>query len=166
MRERGPFYATSRIWGLVAILTLLVAGCESPEAPKPAPVSDLSAEKRILSQLTKYEDAIRHMDYDAAADLFIANGKLLNPGRPEIEGRELIRVFLKSFNGFKVIENSDQANSTVVEGKSAQQSGTYAQTVTIPEGDTVHVQGKFEAWWVLDYDGEWRLARLETTPTQ
>lgn len=166
MRLSGSHLMHAAVAGFGLALMLVLGSCNAPTNNKAAPVAELSAERRILAQLAKYEDGVRRMDFDDVADLFVANGKVVNPGRPEVEGRELIRVFLKSFSGYKVIENTDHADSTVVEGKSAQQTGTYAQTVTIPEGDTVHVKGRFEAWWVLDYDGEWRLARMETTPQQ
>jgi len=63
-----------------------------------------------------------------------------------------------------VLEYSIVADSTVVQGRSAIQVGSYRQRVRVPAGDTVQVQGRFRAEWTNDGGGRWLIRRMGTTP--
>jgi uncharacterized protein (TIGR02246 family) len=149
--------------GAICLAALVaIAGCVSPVSRTPSR-PEQSPEQQVALQLARYEDGIRRMDFDAVADLFAPMGELVNPGTPGVYGREAIRKFLHSFDGFKVLENADHAESVVFDGPSLKQVGTYSQTVVIPGGETVKVHGRFEALWERDDDGRWLLASLKTT---
>jgi hypothetical protein len=72
---------------------------------------------------------------------------------------------LPFFPEFKVLEESILADSTVVEGNSANQVGPFRQRVTVPNGQTVEVAGRFKAEWVRGSSPRWLIWRMETTPT-
>ena len=57
-----------------------------------------------------------------------------------------------------------RAESTVIDGASAHQTGTYSQAVVVPGGTTVHVRGRFAAVWTRAGGGPWLLTRMATTP--
>ena len=79
-------------------------------------------------------------------------------------GAGSLRDRLHSFVGFHVLANRLIADSTVVRGDSAHQAGTFWQRVQVPAGDTVEVNGRFEADWVRVGAEGWRLRRLATAP--
>jgi uncharacterized protein (TIGR02246 family) len=114
--------------------------------------------------LANYERAVRAMDHDQVADLYAESGEIVNPGMATVRGRENIRKFFLSFAHFKLLENSTKAESTVVQGDSARQIGTSAQTVLTPDGKTVKVRVRFQAQWVRASNGSWLIQRMETSP--
>lgn len=149
-----------------SLLCLLAFAACSNRPRKTSETPAASPEAQVIAQLANYEGALRQMNYDQVADYFAKTGEIENPGSPSVQGREAIRKFLKSFAGFRILESTARAESTIVDGHSARQAGAYAQTVIIPGGNTVRVRGRFEAHWSQESDGQWRLTRMQTTPSQ
>ena len=86
--------------------------------------------------------------------------------RSPIRGRAAIQKFLEGFSDFKVLSNSDLPGSTLIDGDTSEQLGTYHQKVRSPEGKLFEVSGRLEIAWVKDASGEWYIAQLETFPGQ
>jgi uncharacterized protein (TIGR02246 family) len=131
----------------------------------PAAAAQAPAEAQLTARLAEYETVVRRMLHDKAAEFFTDKGEVSHADATPVVGREAIRGFLKSFAAYKVLDYKLVADSTQVDGNTARQAGSFAQTVTLPQGNTVQVRGLFEAHWVRDGDtGPWRLARLHTMP--
>jgi uncharacterized protein (TIGR02246 family) len=151
------FTPPSRFNAAILAGLLLLGGCTAPRTP-------VGPENDVLARLSLYEDGIRRMDFNQVADLFAPEGEVVNPGGAPVRGRETIRRFLRSFAGYKVVENTVRAESTRIDGSSAHQVGTYTQAVVVPGGTTVHVRGRFAADWQREGAGPWLLVRMATTP--
>jgi uncharacterized protein (TIGR02246 family) len=136
------------------ILALLVNSCFSS---RPSEVES------VQQALQNYSRLILHMDNDGIADLFTEQGEIINPGQPEIKGRESIRKFLGSFTEYKVIAESLQPDSTSVSGTRAVQFARYHQKVLVPSGKTLDASGRIKIEWVLE-NGRWLIVRAEDLP--
>ncbi len=141
----------------------VVVGCASPARDTRA-ISTARIERQLVVELAHYGEALGQMDYDQVANFFVESGEVTHSGGEPVRGRESIRKFLKSFAEFKVLEYVIRAESTVVEGATAKQTGFFSQTVVIPNGNTVRVRGLFEASWIQGSNGRWNLARMQTAP--
>jgi|GEM_PF-2119025 len=120
------------------------------------------AQQQVLSQLAKYEDAMRRMAYNEIAELFTIDGEILHNSGAPIQGREAIRLFMGSFSNYTMLENVTQAESTEIVGNSARQVGHYSQLVRTPANETVQVMGHFEARWARLRNGDWRIVQMHT----
>lgn len=85
------------------------------------------------------------------------------PGVRQAPSPAAILAHLKSFSAYHVFADRLTADTTLVHGDSARQTGTFWQRVRIPAGDTVEVHGRFEADWIK-VGPAWRLRRLATAP--
>jgi ketosteroid isomerase-like protein len=138
-----------------ATLILAAAGCRGGAA------KDVAA---VEARLAEYQQLVLRMDHHGIAQLFASDGEVVNPGRDPIVGPAAVDSFLRGFDAYKVLEYSVVADSTVVQGRSAIQVGSYRQRVRVPAGDTVQVQGRFRAEWTNDGGGRWVIRRMGTTP--
>jgi hypothetical protein len=130
-----------------------------------AGTAQIPPESQVIARLADYEAVMRRMLHDKAADFFIDRGQVSHADATPIVGREAIRGFLKSFAAYKVLDYKLVPDSTEVNGYTARQIGSFAQTVTLPQGNTVQVNGLFQADWVRDSEAvPWRLARMHTMP--
>ena len=78
-----------------------------------------------------------------------------------VVGRDSIRRFLESFATFKALTCDLAALATTLDGTTARQRGQHAQTVRIPDGSAVRVNGSFRAEWRLTAQ-EWQIVRMRT----
>ena len=140
-------------------LALAAFGCESPKA-KQAELDRAAVQAR----LQRYSALMLAMDTRSLADMFAPDGQLANPKRPPLRGPEAIKKFLDGFADFKVLANEDTAATTVVDGDTAEQTGTYAQKVRSPDGQLFATKGRIEVEWIRGRSGEWLIAELETFP--
>ncbi|HEY1848341.1 MAG TPA: DUF4440 domain-containing protein, partial [Opitutaceae bacterium] len=135
---------------LVLACALAAFGCESPKA-KHADV-DRAA---VQSWLRRYSDLMLAMDTQALSAMFAPDGLLANPKRPPVRGPEAIKKFLDGFADFKVLSNEDTAATTVVDGDTAEQTGTYSQKVRSPDGQVFDTKGRLEVEWMRAPSGQW-----------
>jgi ketosteroid isomerase-like protein len=82
-----------------------------------------------------------------------------------VKGRADIQKFIASFSDFHVISNLDVATSTLIDGNTAEQLGTYEQSVRSPQGHLFKVSGRLEIEWVKDTSGDWQIMQLATFPS-
>ena len=128
---------------------------------------DTRADKAAVEAgLQRYSQLLLAMDSSGIADLFAPEGEVVNPSQPPVHGRAAIRTFIASFSDFHVLSNTDISTSTLIDGNTAEQLGTYEQSVRSPQGHLFKVSGRLEIKWVKDAaSGEWQIMQLETFPT-
>ena len=139
------------------LFTLFVAGCV---AKKDTRVD----QARVQARLQQYAALQLKMDAAGLAAMYAPDGELVNPSRPAVKGRAEIQKFIESYSDFKVLENTDLATSTLIDGDTSEQLGTYHQKIRSPEGRTFETSGRLEIGWVKDPDGEWYISQLATFP--
>jgi uncharacterized protein (TIGR02246 family) len=118
-------------------------------------------EAQVDKALERYREAVLHADTDRIAAMFTADAKVWHDQAAPVVGREAIRAFLKTFEGFRVEAYELDASSTRLEGDTATQKGSYHQKALTPQGRTMEVKGRFEARWSRQ-GGDWRLSRMHT----
>ena len=141
----------------VFLALLALAGCVAKKDTK-------ADQARVEARLQQYSALLLKMDASALASMYAADGELVNPSQPAVKGRAAIEKFIGSFSDFKVLENSDMATSTLIDGDTAEQVGTYHQKVLSPQGHHFEVSGRLEIGWVRDPSGEWYIEQLATYP--
>jgi len=162
LRTSGMRFHPSHLAGIAGVLAcaLLFAACENPKVAKlKADKAELEARLRHYSALTLASDSA------GIAAMFAPNGEMVNPKRPPVRGRAAIEAYLAGFAGFHVISNLDELEGTAIEGDSAEQVGTYRQSVRTPDGQVFETKGRFEIAWVRDASGGWLLSQAATFPS-
>jgi len=124
-----------------------------------------SPEKEVRAALAHYATLVRTMDHAGIAAMFAADGEIVNPGQAPVRGPVAIEAFLRQFDAYKVLSETMHPARTTVSGERATQTGTYRQRVRVPDGRVMDVSGGFEADWIRDAGGAWRIRRLATTPS-
>ena len=138
---------------------LLAAGCASPKARQ------IEAEKsRVRARLQRYEGLMLAMDIPGLTAMFAPEGEMVNPKRPPVHGRAAIARFLGEYSDFKVLANTDTPTSTLIDGDTAEQIGTYHQKVRSPGGKEFETSGRLEIEWAKDPSGEWLIVQMATFP--
>ena len=89
---------------------------------------------------------------------------MAHQGQSPIVGRTAIQAFLESFASYTVLAHRMQLTSAVAQGRTVQQTGTYAQSVLTPEGRTLQVGGTFIAVWQQEQGGQWLIKSMRTAP--
>jgi uncharacterized protein (TIGR02246 family) len=138
---------------------LLTAGCVNQKVEKMK--FDRAA---VEGRLQRYSSLTLAMDTAAMADMFAPDGELVNPKRPPVKGREAIAKFLAGYSDYKVLSNEDTATSTLIDGDTAEQLGTYHQKVRAPDGQLFEASGRLEIEWVHAGPGKWLIVQLATFP--
>jgi len=150
---------------VLALLALPALLASAACAPRARPAAPATPEQDVQAALAHYADLVQKMDSPGIAAMFAPDGEIVNPGQTPVHGPAAIEAFLKQFEGFKVLSETMTADTTTVTGASAVQTGSYRQTVRTPDGQTLNVSGGFEAEWIRDAAGVWRLRRLGTKPS-
>ena len=144
--------------GLLLLLAVLAgSGCAGKKDTK-------VDHARVEARLQHYSELLLRMDAAGLAAMYAADGELVNPSQPPVHGRAAIQKFIEGYSDYKVLSNSDVATSTLIDGDTAEQLGTYHQKVRSPEGRLFDVSGRLEIGWVKDPSGEWYIAQLATFP--
>lgn len=152
--DRRPAFVPT----LAALLVLAVASGCAPVRSVPQPESDGGS---VVAALERYRLAALRMDVRAITALLPSNASMAHESHVPVVGRDGIRRFLESFATFKVLTYDLAALETTVDGTTARQRGQYAQTVRIPGGSAVRVNGTFRAEWRLTPQ-EWQIVRTRT----
>jgi ketosteroid isomerase-like protein len=147
---------TATVW---LACVILLAGCVNPRVKK-AEIDKAAVEAR----LHQYEGLMLAMDFPRVAAMFAPDGEMVNPKQPPVHGRATIARFLSGYSDYKVLSNADTATSTLIDGDTAEQIGTYQQKVRSPEGKVFDASGRLEIEWVRAAKGEWLIFQLATFP--
>jgi ketosteroid isomerase-like protein len=138
---------------------LLLAGCVNQKAEK------MKFDKTVVEgRLQHYSAVMLAMDTAGIAAMYAPDGELVNPRVAPVKGREAIQKFLDSYSDYKVLQNEDVASSTLIDGDTAEQIGTYHQKVRAPDGQLFETTGRIEIEWAHTGPGEWLIVQLETFP--
>ena len=138
--------------------TLFLAACTASTSIPSSP------EAAVSQRLAQYAEFLRRQDSFALSAMFEPSGFMAYQGQPSIVGRSAIQVFLESFASYKVLAYELQLKSAVVQGRTVEQTGTYAQSVLTPEGRTLQVGGTFTAIWQQEQSGQWLIQSMRTAP--
>jgi ketosteroid isomerase-like protein len=141
----------------VLLAALLLAACATKKDTK-------IDRARVEARLQQYAELTLKMDPAGLAAMYAPDGELVNPSQPPIRGRAAIQKFLEGFSDFKVLSIEDVPGSTLIDGDTSEQLGTYHQRVRSPEGRIFEVSGRLEIGWVKDPSGEWYISQLATFP--
>jgi ketosteroid isomerase-like protein len=138
---------------------LLLAGCVNQKVEK------MKFDKAVVEgRLQRYSALMLSMDTAGLAAMFAPEGELGNPKVAPAKGRDAIKQFLDSYSDYKVLQNEDVATSTLIDGDTAEQIGTYHQKVRAPDGQLFETTGRLEIEWAHTGPGEWLIVQLETFP--
>jgi ketosteroid isomerase-like protein len=121
---------------------------------------------KVEAGLQQYSRLLLSMDSTGIAAMFAPDGEVTNPSQPPVKGRAEIQKFIASFADFHVLSNTDIATSTLIDGNTAEQLGTYEQSVRSPQGHLFKGSGRLEIEWVKDEAGDWQIMQLETFPAK
>lgn len=138
-------------------LVLVLCGCASHADTK-------LRQAEVRERLAQYASLLQAMDAEGVAAMFAPDGEIVNPRQPPVHGRAAIRKFLEGYADFKVLSNEDRADSTLIDGDTSEQLGTYHQRVRTPDGRVIEVSGRFEFAWVRDASGVWLIQQAATFP--
>lgn len=115
----------------------------------------------MVAALERHRLAALRMDVRAITALVPSYASMAHESHVPVVGRDSIRRFLESFAAIKVLSYDLVALKTTVAGATARQRGQHAQTVRIPDGSAVRLNGTFRAEWRLTPQ-EWQIVRMRT----
>jgi ketosteroid isomerase-like protein len=140
--------------------TLVLVGCVNQKAEK------MKFDKAVVeNRLQRYSQLTLAMDTAGMAAMFAPDGELVNPKRPPVHGRDAIAKFLAGYSDYKFLVNEDTATSTLIDGDTSEQLGTYHQKVRAPDGQLFETTGRLEIEWVHTGPGVWLINQLATFPS-
>jgi len=144
---------------------LIIAGCGGAGASEPAPRRADDDRAALIAAMHRYDELARAIDGHGLADMFTADGSLVNAGQTIATTPPEIEKFLASFVGrVRVEATASTVEQVRIEGDRAYLEGHFAQDAVMLGDDTrVHASGKFTGEWVRA-GGTWRIHKLETTP--
>ena len=96
--------------------------------------------------------------------MFELAGSMGHQGQPPIIGRPSIQAFLESFANYKVLAHEMHVLSARAQSGEVRQTGTYAQSVLTPQGQSLQVKGTFTAVWHRQNSGRWLIESIRTAP--
>ncbi|MGH9937315.1 MAG: YybH family protein, partial [Blastocatellia bacterium] len=141
------------------------AGAGSSDA---LPASTSDAEGQVKAAMRRYDQFVLAMNAASIAAMFTPDGALVDAGKTIASAPASIRAFLGSFDGkVRVEENVSSIESVTVTGATAILTGTYRQkALLLSDKREIRVQGKFEAEWSRQPDGQWLIRRMSTQSAQ
>ncbi|HEV7668534.1 MAG TPA: nuclear transport factor 2 family protein [Thermoanaerobaculia bacterium] len=134
-------------------------------APAPDPQAGGSKERaQVEAAVQAYAAAIRGKA-ETLANLFAADGELIQPGLDPLVGPEAIRTFLAPFAARVKIEEATMTSRAIdLYGDEAYVWGDYSQTVAVGgEKPAAKFTGRFVAQWHRTA-GAWKLRRMLVQP--
>ena len=152
----------SRLVRIAAFAAALVLGscAVSPGHPH--------AEADLRSAMGRYDELVRAMDANGIADTYTEDGELVSSGKTVVRGRKRIREFLTPFDTvLSVLQYENRIDTLRVDGRLGRVYGLYHQKSQLLANHQERVaRGRFEADWILQPNGRWRIRRMSTEPIQ
>jgi len=132
------------------------------------PDSTSDAEDQVKAAMRRYDQFVLAMNAASIAAMFTPDGALVDAGKTIASTPASIRAFLGSFDGkVRVEENASSIESVTLTGATAILTGTYRQkALLLSDKREIRVQGKFEAEWSRQPDGQWLIRRMSTQSAQ
>ena len=150
----------------VVLFSLALAGCthHMPGTHSPGNSTKISADQ-LIDSLRHYRSYVLTMDSRHLADMFTEDAEISHSGGKPVSGRDEILKFLNSFSEYHVLSYEISGDDISAQGEDATQSGHYTQTVKTPDSNEVTVKGTFTALWHLQPDGQVKIFRMHTEPS-
>lgn len=146
----GGILAHRALLGSV-LLVLVAIGCQSG---KTAPGD---AERAIRAADESFQQAIEAKNLDRVLAHYAENASLLPMASPIAEGHEAIREEWSHILAIPGLGNESELKKLVVSGDLAYTQGTYAATMSGPDGSPVAERGKWVTVWERQSDGSWKI---------
>jgi uncharacterized protein (TIGR02246 family) len=153
---------------LVAAIGLLaLAACDGSllgGGPGLTPVAQgPETEQAVEAAAQRYAGLLLAMDATGVSEMYATQGVWDRASGP-LTGREAIRNALANANGVTVLDVDMKTASVAYNGPAVIQTGEIAQTVKLPNGRTTTSTARFEATWIRNPEGTWRIHRMVTRP--
>jgi ketosteroid isomerase-like protein len=110
----------------------------------------------ILKSIREFSNAYMNLDYDAIANSYTVDGKILPPGADIIEGREAIKKRWALPEGVKISFHKITPTEIQVIGEIAHDIGYYEGRTLGKDGTQVSWKGKYLIIW-KKINGEWKI---------
>jgi uncharacterized protein (TIGR02246 family) len=153
------FVAAIGLLALAACDASLLRGGQglSPVAQSP------ETEQAVEAAAQRYAGLLLAMDATGVSEMYATEGVWDRASGP-LSGREAIRNALASTNGVTVLAVDMKTARIAYNGPAVVQTGEIAQTVKLPNGRTTTSTARFEATWIRNPEGNWRIHRMVTRP--
>jgi uncharacterized protein (TIGR02246 family) len=145
-----------RFGSLVAALTI-VACAQQPAAPPDTRAADEAA---IRAAVKEWSAAAQAKNAAKFASFYAEDGVIMLAGAPDISGMAAIREGLAGMMQDPAFSLSFAAETVVVarSGDLAYETGSYAMSMTGPDGKPAPEQGHYIVVWRKQADGTWKVA--------
>lgn len=122
-----------------------------------------ATEQAVEAAAQRYAGLLLAMDATGVSEMYATEGVWDRASGP-LTGREAIRNALASANGVTVLAVDMKTAGITYNGPAVVQTGEIAQTVKLPNGRTTTSTARFEATWIRNPEGTWRIHRMVTRP--
>jgi len=151
----------SRLSASLGVIVMLMVGA----AMAAQPLFSVSDGEAVEKAMHDYAATLRAGTPEAVSLSYTADGELLLPGLPALHGRDAIKDFLSPMAATTEVESVEiQTQTLEVNGKTANQWGSYRQVAGAKGQPKQTYEGRYAALWHLEGDGRWRLFRLMMQP--
>ncbi len=110
----------------------------------------------IRKNITNFSQAYMSADYDAIANAYTEDGRILPPGPQIIQGREDIRARWVVPEGVKILHHAIKPEEIKIIGEYAYDVGYYEGRTLRSDQTEVSWQGKYLIVW-QKVDGDWKI---------
>lgn len=137
---------------IVLAFTLLMVAC----IPAGAGEADKAT---IHAKVKEWSAAAQAKNPDSFASVYAPNAVVMLEGAPDMRGVEAIRAGIGEMMQDPNFSLSFEADDVVVAeaGDMAYETGTYALTVSDPEGNPASQHGHYVVVWQKQADGSWKV---------
>lgn len=144
-------------------LALIIAICASCGAAPNSGALNEQSESDIRAQSAMFEAAWQREDAAAIAGMFTADGKVLAPGAPDIQGSEAVRSWVTGLLDAATIESLEVTPLEVAaSGDLAVETGHYDEHYVLSDGNPIDEHGRYITVWRRLPDGTWRIHQFAT----
>ena len=138
------------ILGIICLLASMVAPAQAQTGPEAKDLQEIYANIRAFSQA--YMDG----DYEAMAQAYTEDGRILPPGPKIIQGREDIHARWIMPEGYTIVKHLVSPEEIEVTGNYAYDVGYYEGITRNPEGEESAWKGKYLIVWKKE-EGVWKI---------
>lgn len=142
-----------RLLALLAIVLIAMisqSGC--------AKKADVAAETDAVRKAdADWSTAIGSKDIDAFLSYFAADGVLMMPNMPAMNGPEAIRAGVSPMMPAMSVSWTATNAEVAASGDLAYTTGTYQASMTMPDGTMHPDNGKYATIWKKQADGSWKV---------
>ena len=120
--------------------------------------TDVAAETDAVRKAdADWNTAIGSKDVDAFVSFFAADGVLMMPNMPAMNGADAIRAGISPMMPAMSVSWTATNADVAASGDLAYTTGTYQASMTMPDGTTHPDNGKYATIWKKQADGSWKV---------